>query len=354
MKYKTVLVTGGAGFVGSNIAVFLKRRYPRATVIALDNLKRRGSELVLTRLRQEGVAFVHADVRIPEDLVLHARVDLLIECSAEPSVLAGCGDNPRYIIDTNLAGTVNCLEFARNTRADIIFMSTSRVYPYEKINAIKTRELPTRFDWKKNQKIQGWSNRGISEAFCLAGPRSLYGATKLASELLLVEYLKNYKLKGVINRFGVIAGPWQFGKIDQGVLAHWMLAHYFKRKLAYIGFGGRGKQVRDVLHIDDVCSLVDLQVKSLARISGQVYNVGGGAAGSLSLQEATRLCQEITGNRISMKRVASTRPADVVIYLTDNKKVSSQLGWQPHKAPSEVLSDIYNWVRQHERQLKDA
>ncbi|MBU1125440.1 MAG: NAD-dependent epimerase/dehydratase family protein [Candidatus Omnitrophica bacterium] len=354
MNYQTLLVTGGAGFVGSNLAVYLKKKYPALRVIVLDNLKRRGSELTLTRLKESGVEFMHGDIRCPEDLAHDIRDGLLIECSAEPSVLAGYGDNPMYVLKTNLVGTLNCLELARKNHLDLIFLSTSRVYPYETLNLIKTVEKETRFEWMPGQAVSGWSEEGVNESFSLDGPKSLYGATKLASEVILQEYLAAYGIKGVVNRCGVIAGPWQFGKVDQGVFSLWMLAHYFKKPLSYIGFGGKGKQVRDLLHIDDLSTLIDLQIANLPAISGKVYNVGGGKDISLSLLETTQICQEITGNRIEISSEIQTRQGDVSIYLTDYRKVYSDIGWQPQKTPQEALLDTYNWIRSCEGQLKTA
>ncbi len=354
MKYKTILITGGAGFIGSNLAVSFKQKYPYVDIIVLDNLKRRGSELNIPRLKENNISFLHGDIRSPEDLVLNAKVDLLIECSAEPSVLAGFGDNPAYIINTNLTGTVNCLELARKNNADIIFLSTSRVYPYEAINNIGTEELETRLDWQDAQKAQGWSKQGIDVDFSTRGVKTLYGATKLCSEILLQEYMANYGIKGVINRCGVIAGPGQFGKSDQGVFTFWMLAHYFKKELKYIGFGGKGKQVRDLLHIDDLFNLIDLELQALGRISGKVYNAGGGRKGSLSLLETTKICAEITGNQVSIGSESANRPGDIAIYLTNNEKVSADLGWQPAKISEDILRDIYNWIRANEYQLKQS
>ena len=126
MKYKSILITGGAGFVGSNLAVSLKKKYPALRIIVLDNLKRRGSELNIPRLKNYGIEFIHGDIRNPEDLELNFKIDLMLECSAEPSVLSGYDTNPRYIINTNLIGTVNCLELARRNKTDIIFLSTSK------------------------------------------------------------------------------------------------------------------------------------------------------------------------------------------------------------------------------------
>jgi len=354
MKYKTILITGGAGFIGSNLAVSFKRRYPRLKVIALDNLKRRGSEMNILRLKENGVDFIHGDIRNPEDLVLDAKIGLLIECSAEPSVLAGFGENPVYIINTNLTGTVNCLELCRKHKADVIFLSTSRVYPYAAINAIKTAEQKTRFAWKDKQNISGWSVNGIDTDFTIAGPKTLYGATKLSSEFILQEYLANHGIKGVINRCGVIAGPWQFGKVDQGVFTLWMLAHYFKKGLKYIGFGGEGKQVRDLLHIDDLFELIDLEIAHLHKVNARVYNVGGGKNISLSLLETTRLCEKITGNKIKIDKGLKHRPGDIAIYITDNRKVKKDLGWEPKISSREILSDIYRWIKNNENKIRES
>jgi CDP-paratose 2-epimerase len=353
MKYSSLLITGAAGFIGSNLAVSFKRKYPKLKVFALDNLKRRGSELNLLRLKENGVSFIHGDIRDPEDLVFDFDLDLMIECSAEPSVIAGL-DNPAYIINTNLNGTINCLEACRRYKADIVFLSTSRIYPYQAMNKIKTIERDTRFEWDKNQSIPGHSLKGINENFTTCGAKTLYGATKLSSELLLQEYIANYGIKGVVNRSGVIAGPWQFGKVDQGVFTHWLLAHYFKRPLQYIGFGAKGKQVRDLLHIDDLCRLIDLEVNSLAKINGRTYNVGGGREISLSLLEATNLCQKITGNKINIGKELKTRPGDIAVYLTDNSKVSKDLEWEPKKSVNIILKDIFNWIRNNEKGIREC
>jgi len=344
LKYKTMLVTGGAGFVGSNLAVSFKKKYSSLNVLSLDNLKRRGSELNIKRLKENNIEFIHGDIRNPEDLEFKCKIDLLLECSAEPSVLAGYGESPAYLINTNLVGTINCLELARKNNSDVIFLSTSRVYPYGAINCIKTNEMRTRFEWSSEQvqNIPGWSTKGIDVDFTTNGPKSMYGATKLCSEVILQEYMQMYGLKAVINRCGVIAGPWQFGKVDQGVFTLWMLAHYFKRPLKYIGFGGKGKQVRDLLHIEDVFDLIELQLEKINDISGNVFNVGGGGNVNLSLLETTRLCEQIT---------PKTRPADLAIYITDNEKVTSTCKWRPNKNAESILKDIFAWIKNNEKVL---
>jgi CDP-paratose 2-epimerase len=349
-----VLVTGGAGFVGASLAVGLAGRHPSWKVLALDNLRRRGSELNLPRLREAEVSFCHGDVRELEDLLDVPAVDAIIECSAEPSVMAGVGSGPDYVVQTNLVGAYNCLELARRTGAQLVFLSTSRVYPVAALETLDLRELDTRFELTDDQVLSGASSRGIAECFPLAGPRTLYGATKLCSEHLIEEYAATYGLQAVIDRCGVIAGPWQMGKVDQGVFTYWMLAHHFRRPLAYIGFGGTGKQVRDVLHVEDLLDLVDEQLRDSSRWAGRIVNVGGGLAGSLSLQETTALCAEITGRIVDVGSAGEDRPGDIPIYVSDCSALYEMTDWRPRRGPAEILTDIHAWIVEHESALATA
>ena len=353
--HERVLVTGGAGFVGSSVALALKRNQPRARVIAFDNLHRRGSELNLVRLREAGVEFVHGDIRSLADLTgLAEPPDLIVECSAEPSAQAGYGGSPAYLIDTNLIGCYHCLELARRVQADFVFVSTSRVYPYRRLNELAFTEGETRFELAAGQTIAGASASGISEDFPLDGARSLYGMTKLAGELMVAEYGDAYGIRYLIDRCGVLTGPWQMAKSDQGVIALWVAAHYFRRPLSYIGFDGSGRQVRDFLHIDDFCELLVEQIANFETYQGRLFNVGGGADYSLSLVETTRLCEEITGNRLSIASVAQTRPADVRIYLTDHRRLSAVNGWRPRRDARATLTDIFEWIRGAEAQVRQV
>lgn len=344
---KRVLITGGAGFVGSSLGLGLAQRYPDWKITALDNLKRRGSELNLPRLNQAGIEFIHGDVRNIEDLdPVALQPDLILECSAEPSVLAGY-NSPGYVLQTNLVGTVNCLELARQTQADFIFLSTSRVYPIAHLSNLKYRETQTRFQLLDEQALPGVSSEGIAEEFTLDGSRSLYGATKLASELLIAEYADAYGIKTLINRCGVLTGPWQMGKVDQGVFALWMAFHYFQKPLKYIGYGGTGKQVRDFLHIADLLDLIDIQIQRLEELKGKTFNVGGGVQNTLSLYETTQLCQKITGYQIPITPVAETRTGDVPIFITDARKITQTTGWKPKKDAENTLTEIYEWIHKY-------
>lgn len=350
--YDRILITGGAGFVGSSVALRFRQEFPETEIVALDNLHRRGSELNLPRLARAGVRFFHGDIRCPEDLAGVPAPGLIIEASAEPSAQAGYGGSPEYLIQSNLSGCFHCLELARRRRADFLFLSTSRVYPVRLLNGLRFREDASRFTLLNEQELPGASGQGIAEHFPLEGARSLYGMTKLAAELMIAEYADAYGLRTVINRCGLIAGPWQMGKTDQGVVALWMAAHYLQRPLRYIGFGGAGKQVRDILHIDDLCDLLVSQIRGFDRYAGQLFNAGGGVENSLSLREMTGICQEITGNSIEIAACSEDRPADVRIFVTDHRRLTGFDGWRPQRSARATLTDICQWIGSEEERLR--
>jgi CDP-paratose 2-epimerase len=347
-----LLITGGAGFVGSHLALSIKRDKPDITVVALDNLKRRGSELALRRLAVGGVEFRHGDIRNPEDLADTGSLDLLIECSAEPSVQAGLSGGDRYLINTNLVGTINCLDHARRHGAAFVFLSTSRVYPIAPLRELPLVPTESRFVILESSTGPGWSVRGITENFPLTGSRSLYGATKLCSELIIAEYVAFYGLRAVVNRCGVLTGPWQMGKVDQGFVVLWAARHLFGGQLSYNGFGGAGLQVRDALHVDDLYRLIREQIAQMAIHSGKIYNVGGGADCSVSLAELTEACVRRTGQRLGITSRPDTNPVDIPFYVTDNTAVTAATGWRPRFSMSDILDDIFGWLREHRGEVE--
>ncbi|HZU59709.1 MAG TPA: NAD-dependent epimerase/dehydratase family protein [Solirubrobacteraceae bacterium] len=346
------MITGGAGFVGANLAVALARSHPRWSVISLDNLHRQGSELNLPRLREHGIEFRHGDVRLRSDLMAIEPIDALIECSAEPSALAGRAGDTGYIVGSNLIGAYNCLELARRDGAQVVFLSTSRVYPFGALDRVGYRENETRFELVADQTLPGVSAAGVSESFPLEGARTLYGATKLAAELLVTEYASSFGLPTVIDRCGVIAGPWQMGRVDQGVFTYWAIGHYFGRPLRYIGYGGAGKQVRDVLHVQDLADLIQEQLSDPERWRGVTVNVGGGAANSLSLAETTALCRELTGRQTEVLPAAQERPGDVRIYISDCARLNEISHWRPQRDPQRTLEETVSWISEHERAVE--
>lgn len=315
----------------------------------MDNLYRRGSELNIPRLEKTGASFHRGDVRNAGDFPA-GPFDFLIECSAEPSVLAGQDGSPDYLFQTNLAGAYVCLEKARVWKSRFLFLSTSRVYPIARLESHAWREEATRFAWQ-DEGTAGISSRGVAENIDLSGARSLYGTTKLAAELLIEEYRETYGLKAVVNRCGVIAGPWQFGKVDQGVAALWVMAHHFERSLSYIGYGGAGKQVRDFLHVADLCDLLVEQVRNFDSWEGWLGNVAGGLANSASLCELTALCQKKTGKTIPIKNVAANRPSDLRLFLGDCSRLFARTTWRPKRDVPRIVADIADWVGENSAAL---
>lgn len=336
------LVTGGCGFIGSTLALRLKRRFPRAKVIALDNFHRNGSRLNALRLRDGGIEIVEADVRDRDAMAAAGPCDLVIDAAAEPSVMAGRGDDVSYVVDTNLGGTLNILECARRWQARLLFLSTSRVYPVRTLREIRLVEGRERFDIATDQALPGITAAGISESFPVEGARTLYGATKFASEVMVREYAEQFGLDAVVNRCGVIAGPWQMGKIDQGVIALWVAAHIFGKSLKYVGYNGL--QVRDVLHVEDLASLVERQASHASPLAGAVYSVGGGVDRSCSLRELTTLCRQRTGSLIDIPVDPGVREGDVPLFITDASRVSDAFGWSPERSLRDIVGNIAGWI----------
>ena len=347
-----IVITGGAGFIGSSLCLKLKSQYPDYSLVAFDNLSRKGSELNLPDLKHSGIQFIHGDIRYPGDLETIGPFDLMIEASAEPSVLSGLAGDPTFIIENNLYGSINCFNACLRNKARLIFLSTSRVYPIAPIENANYVEEETRFSLHHDQTETGISKHGISEKLSLSGTRSFYGATKLSSELFIQEYASFYDLDAAVTRFSVIAGPRQMGKTDQGIATLWMANHFWKKPLTYIGYNGSGKQVRDILHIDDLITLIDLQIHDMDKFKGKVFNAGGGMDSSISLLEMTSLCEKITGNKVEVKRQYENRPADLRLFVSDNTLIGNETSWKPAKTLTDIFTDIYQWMKQNESSLK--
>jgi CDP-paratose 2-epimerase len=347
-----ILITGGAGFVGSRLAALYKEADSRSVIYVLDNLHRRGSEINVPAFKERGIHFVHGDIRQPGDFSqLPGEFDIMIEASAEPSVLAGLTASPDYLIQTNLTGTINCLEFARRRAEMLVFLSTSRVYSIAPLRGVVLKEGKSRFELSARQRISGISTYGISEAFPTDTARSLYGATKLASEMMIQEYAHAYGMKAVINRCGVIAGAGQFGKTDQGVFTLWVANHIFQKPLTYTGFGGKGKQVRDLLHPRDLFELIQKQLARIRAVSGQIFNVGGGRDISTSLLELTAYCEAATGKRLVIASNKNTTPVDIPLYITDYSRAEKTFKWKPRIHVDQIVDEIARWITDNRRTL---
>jgi CDP-paratose 2-epimerase len=340
-----ICITGVAGFVGSQLARSLAKSISGVELFGIDNLSRRGSETNLKPLASIGCKFIHGDVRSGDDIAALPKCDWLIDCAAIPSVMAGLQGDSAQLVGNNLSGTLNLLEKCRRDQAGFLLLSTSRVYSIPTLLSIPLKTQGDRFVADAGASFPaGSSQAGISHEFSTVAPVSLYGATKLASEIMAMEYAHTYGFPLWINRCGVIAGPGQFGKIDQGVISFWMYQWLCDRPLSYIGFGGEGRQVRDFLSPVDLGELVATQLRDPGRACPKIVNVGGGTDCSVSLAELSTYCRQRFGVDRKLGQVPETRPFDVPYYITDNSRLKQYWNWSPRSSRQAVLDSIADWA----------
>lgn len=339
-----ILVTGACGFVGSRILRQLRTMSEDWTLVGLDNLCRAGSEQNRAVLKGIGVKFFHGDVRSASDFESLPAVDWVIDAAANPSVLAGVDgkSSSRQVIEHNLLGTVNMLEYCRRHGAGFILLSTSRVYGIEPLCQIPLKQQGDRFVVDEAQTLaQGLSARGVDESFSTTPPVSLYGVSKKMSEDLALEYGCTFKLPVYINRCGVMAGAGQFGRADQGIVAFWIHSWREQRSLRYLGFGGNGWQVRDALHPDDLARLLFRQVQaSDAKDKPRLVNVAGGAESSFSLAELSAWCAARFGREVPVVKDGSERPFDIAWLLLDDAKARRVWDWQPEITKDQLFEEV--------------
>jgi CDP-paratose 2-epimerase len=335
-----ILVTGGCGFVGSNICLKLKK--DNHQVYSLDNLIRKSSKLNYLELKKNNITNFNKDISKKDSLNSLQKFDIIIDCCAEAAVEVSKKDIDR-VVYTNLIGTLNILNKVKTDNSKLIFISSSRVNSISQI---------LKFFKKKNLKKKIMIKKKINEQFQTSKPKSIYGFTKHASEMLIEEFSFAFGIQYIINRCGVISGPMQFGKQDQGFVSLWIWHHIIKKNLKYIGFGGHGNQIRDVLHIDDLIELLKKQLKSFKKINNQTFCIGGSTTSFTSLKNLTKLCQKITKNKIKFDKVKETSIYDIPYFITDNSKVLKTYDWKPMRNISEVVNDTYNWLLKNKNKLK--
>ncbi len=337
----TILITGSAGFVGSKIVEFFRESDKDITLIGIDNLSRRGSEYNLPLLKELNCHFYCGDIRNKEDIDELPKVDWIIDCAANPSVLAGLNGGTLPLINNNLVGSVYLLEKCKRDAAGFIMLSTSRVYSINALNNISLNTTTDTFAINPDQDFQiGFSVDGVAENFSTEAPVSLYGATKLASEILALEYHYTFGFPVWINRCGVIAGPGQFGKIDQGIFSFWVYQYLLNKPLSYIGFGGTGLQARDLFHPYDVFTMIQKQMYEPIEASPKVLNIGGGSNNTYSLAQLDAFCKEHISKTKTINSVLENRGFDIPLYITDYSKATSIWGWKPSIGKEEILHQI--------------
>lgn len=351
-----IFITGVCGFVGSRLASALSERIAGAQIFGIDNLLRQGSEGNRGALASKGIRFVHGDVRMRSDIETLPACDWVIDAAANPSVLGGVdgSSSPRQLSEHNLSGTLNILEYCRETKAGLVLLSTSRVYSVRDLAALpmKTREDAFALDESAGMP-NGVSAAGLNESFPVRQPISLYGATKLASEVMSLEYGSAFGFPVWIDRCGVLAGAGQFGTAEQGIFSYWLHAHAARLRLRYIGFGGRGHQVRDAFHPDDLAELVAIQMQRGDPPADPIYNLGGGPRNARSLAQLTAWCNQRFGKH-EPEPDAKPRLFDVPWTVMDYARAAAEFGWAPRRSMDSILDEIAAHVRENPGWLKRA
>ena len=345
-----ILISGVCGFVGSTLARALAETGGHE-IAGCDNFIRPGSETNRAELRRRGVKIFHGDLRAPSDLETLPAADWVIDAAANPSVLAGVDGrtSSRQLVEHNLGGTVNMLEFCKQHRAGFTLLSTSRVYAIAPLAALPTevRENAFRLSASAPGLPNGVSAAGVAEDFSTQAPVSLYGATKLAGEALALEYGETFGLPVFINRCGVLAGAGQFGRADQGIFAYWINAWLRQRPLNYIGFGGHGHQVRDCLHPRDLVPVLLQQLRAPKLAApDRIANFSGGAASAMSLRQLSDWCAANLGAH-TVGADTTPRAFDIPWLVLDSSKAARLWQWRPATATPAILAEIAAHARAH-------
>lgn len=329
----SILITGGAGFIGVNAGAFFGRR--GWNVVVLDNLSRRGARENLAWLRGEvPIDFVEADVRDAtalEQCLRRVRPEVVLHLAAQVAVTTSLVE-PKEDFETNARGTLNLLEAVRlkAPEAMVLYASTNKVYG--DLKDLGLTEAETRWTLATGKP-------GISEERPLAF-HSPYGCSKGAADQYVLDYCDSFGLRATSLRQSCIYGPRQFGIEDQGWVAWFIIAAKTGRDITVYG---DGKQVRDLLFVEDLCECYEAVIDKADRASGGAFNIGGGYKNSLSLREFLAMLAENFGSEIPV-RWSDSRRGDQKYFVSDNGKALHLLGWEPRTGCREGIARLMRWV----------
>lgn len=333
---RPVLITGGAGFVGTNLADRILRNGGR--VIVYDNLSRAGVERNLEWLRQTHGGRVEievADIRDAARLTASvARAGAVFHFAAQVAVTTSLTE-PRHDFEVNALGTLNLLEAvrARPTPPPLLFSSTNKVY-----GALSDLALV--------EEAERYRPRDAADA---AGVReeqpldfhSPYGCSKGAADQYVIDYARSYGLPMAVFRMSCIYGPHQFGTEDQGWVAHFLLAAMQGRTITLYG---TGKQVRDVLHVNDLVDAFLLAGRHMDRMAGQAVNIGGGAENAVSLRQVIEIIGQLEGHPVPVA-YGPWRGGDQPWYVADSARMRRLTGWHPRIGAAEGIEQLHYWLK---------
>jgi CDP-paratose 2-epimerase len=340
-----VLVTGGAGMVGSHCAEFYAQASRKNKVIVLDNLMRStifgydkaSVEFNWNYLKQyKNIEMIKGDVRNDKDVAkaIGKGVDAIIHTAGQPGVPSSVR-MPKEDFSINAFGTLNVIEAARQKSKDtvLVYCSTNKVYG-ENVDKIPLAEKAKRYVFK--------GTKGVSEAMCtdLTG-HTPYGVSKLVGDLYIQEYSYIYKMKTAVFRMSCTYGTRQFGFEDQGWVAWFIIAALFNKPVTIYG---NGKQVRDMLYVDDLVNAFDRFIKSDAERG--LFNIGGGEGNTISLLEFLDELKLLTGKAPKVT-FSDWSPSDQKVYITDIRKVKEKLGWRPQTSVREGIAQLTCWIKEN-------
>ena len=336
-----ILITGGCGFIGSNVAEYFIKKGDDVTII--DNLSRNGTEKNLEWLKTNypTIKFVKADMRYDQK-ILDREVenkDAVLHFAGQTAVTTSFV-NPREDFEINALGTFNILEAIRNSKSKpaLLYSSTNKVYGG--MEDIKTHEVNGRYEYVDFPN-------GIPENRLLDF-HSPYGCSKGCADQYVRDYARMYGLKTVVFRQSCIYGYRQFGVEDQGWVAWFTIATLFNKALTIYG---DGKQVRDVLFIEDLCKAYDLALQNINKTAGKVYNIGGGKLNRMSLLELIKFLEKQFNKKIITK-FDQWRPGDQPVFVCDISKAKTEFGWEPEVSVENGIQKLSEWVKQNKELFK--
>ena len=335
---KNYFITGGAGFIGSNYVSRLLERGEKVTIY--DNLSRAGAPRNLAWLKEKfgetAFQITVGDVRDTALLTTSCRAaDVIVHLAAQVAVTTSV-THPREDFEINALGTFNVLEAARlNERKPvIIYASTNKVYGG--MEDVKVVEDATRWHYVDLPL-------GCPETQPLDF-HSPYGCSKGTGDQYVRDYARIYDLPTVVLRQSCIYGPRQFGVEDQGWVAWMIIAAVTGRQITICG---DGKQIRDVLHVDDLLNAYDVAIARIEAVKGRVYNLGGGPENTMSIwTEFGPLLESLLGKPVPVRR-AGWRPGDQKVFVADIRKAGGELGWEPKIGVDEGVKKLFKWVKEN-------
>jgi len=338
VPFTSVLIFGGAGFIGSNWAKFLLKNSD-ARIHIFDNLSRDGVSRNLQWLKEEAGDSARLKVTIGDvrDAALVKRAvqsaSEIYHFAAQVAVTTSVAD-PRFDFDVNVGGTLNILEAARATGRHpfLLFTSTNKVYG--KLASLCLEKRPRRYC------VIGDPGVDESQPLDFYSP---YGCSKGAADQYVRDYSRIFGMPTVVFRMSCVAGPHQCGNEDQGWVAHFLYSAMHGRPVTIYG---DGRQVRDVLYVGDLVTAFDKVRSQLERTAGQVYNVGGGLSNSVSLLEITDDIERVAGARLGYEMEAA-RLGDQLYYVSDHSKLTRDTGWRPKVSLQSALQKMYSWSKEH-------